>query len=255
MAGLIPAVDPDHRAALGVLMLDTQFPRLMGDIGNALTWPFPVRYRVVHGALPERMAQPEPDAALLEPFVDAARQLAANGVRAIATSCGFLAAYQAELAAAVTVPVFSSALLQVPMAARTIRPGRRVAILTAREVLTERHFNGAGWSAQDIPIVQAAPPPDSHFIATFVGNAPTADVAQLRRETAQLTERVMQEHAVGAIVLECANLSPFAQIVRRISGVPVFDLYTLGMQAHLSTMGTDFAAETQSASPVGQSTA
>ena len=42
--------------ALGIIMLDTKFPRLRGDVGNARTWPFPVSPRIVGGALPERMA-------------------------------------------------------------------------------------------------------------------------------------------------------------------------------------------------------
>ncbi len=142
-----------------------------------------------------------------------------------------------------SVPVFTSALLQVPMAAATIAPGRRIAIFTARTVLNARHFAGAGWSADDIPVVQAAPPGDSHFITTFVGNTPETDVRRLEHDVAELTGRVMRDHPdVGAIVLECANFSPFRGIVRRVSGVPVFDLYTLGMHAFATTtISTDAA--------------
>jgi hypothetical protein len=138
--------------ALGIVMLDTHFPRLLGDVGNAATWPFPVHYRIVRGAIPERMAQPALDPALFEPFTSAVRELASLGVRAITTSCGFLAIHQRELAAAVDVPVFASPLVQVPMAAAAIG-GRRVAILTARLALNERHFNGVGWSSTTVPIV------------------------------------------------------------------------------------------------------
>jgi hypothetical protein len=233
--------------ALGVVMLDTHFPRLPGDVGNAETWEFPVAYRVVRGAAPARLARPEPDPALLEPFVEAVRQLEADGVRAVITSCGFLAAYQRELAAAATVPVFSSPLLQVPLAASVIRPDRRIGILTASDALTERHYRGAGWSAEDIAVVQAAPAPDSHFVRTFVGDAPSAEPAVLRGEVAELTERLFREHPdVGAIVLECANFPPFGEVVRRVAKaaaglpIPVFDLYTLGRLAHLATTGTAF---------------
>jgi hypothetical protein len=221
--------------ALGIVMLDTAFPRLPGDIGHAGTWPFPVAYRIVRGALPERMAQPEADPDLLEPFLAAARELAGLGVPAITTSCGFLAAYQRELSAAVPVPVFASSLLQVPIAA-ALQPGRPVAIFTARTALGERHFNGTGWSAADIPVIQAAPPEDSHFFQTFVRNTPEADVAVLEREVGELTERVMADYPdIGAIVLECANFAPFSPVVRRVAGVAVFDLYTLGMSAYQAT--------------------
>ncbi|MFG1626112.1 hypothetical protein [Kribbella sp. NPDC049227] len=239
--------DPGHSAAcltggqtlyglgLGILMLDTKFPRLVGDVGHARTWPFPVAYRIVHGALPARMAQPEADPELLEPFVSAARELADLGVRAITTSCGFLAAYQRELSAVVPIPVFASPLLQVPLAA-ALRPGRPIVILTAKTVLGERHFTGSGWSTDEIPVIQAAPDAGSHFVETFVGNATTADIAQLELEVEVLTARVMAERPdVGAFVLECANFAPFSHIVKRVSGRPVFDLYTLGMNAYLTT--------------------
>jgi Asp/Glu/Hydantoin racemase len=229
--------------ALGVLMMDTKFPRALGDIGNALTWPFPVVYRVVRGAVPERLAQPSPDESLLEPFIEGVRELEEMGARAITTSCGFLAAHQRELAAAVSIPVFSSSLLQVPFAAQVIRPDQRVGIITARAVLSERHFSGAGFSADKTPVVQVAPAEDSHFTATFVGDALEADIDAIDREMGELTAKLMRDHPdVGAIILECANLAAFSQTVRRTSGVPVFDLYTMGMYAYLTSTGTDYAA-------------
>jgi hypothetical protein len=229
-----------YEVPVGVLMMDTKFPRILGDIGNARTWPFPVQYRVVRGAIPERLAVAESDQALVEPMIDGARQLAADGVRAIITSCGFLAAHQPALAAAVSIPVFASSLLQVPMAARCIQPGQKVGIMTARSVLNESHFRGAGWLADDFPVVQVAPPQDSHFVATFVGNSAYLDVDLVRAEVAELTRRLKLEHPdVGAIVLECANFAPFSQTVRQTSGLPVLDLYTLGMHAYLATSGPD----------------
>ena len=229
--------------ALGMVMLDTRFPRFLGDIGNAATWPFPVHYRIVRGAAPERMAQPSLDPALFEPFTAAVRELAALGVRAITTSCGFLAIYQRELAAATSVPVFASPLIQVPTAAAAIG-GRRVAILTARLALNERHFNGVGWSANDVPVVVTAPPEDSYFVDTFVRDAQEADRERLEREVVALAERTVRENPdVGAIVLECANFPPYRAAVRRATGLPVFDLYTLGMHAYHVSADATFMRE------------
>src|SRR5262245_1577293 len=92
---------------IGIIVLDTRFPRVPGDIGNAGTWPFPVRYRVVPQASPERVVRQQAEG-LLAPFLEAAQALVADGVRAITTSCGFLSLYQHEIAAAVPVPVFTS---------------------------------------------------------------------------------------------------------------------------------------------------
>lgn len=227
--------------ALGILMLDTRFPRPPGDVGNATTWPFPVHYKIVQGARPDRVMGWEPDPALLRPFVEAARELEVLGVRAITTSCGFLAIFQRELAAAVSIPVLTSALLQVPLAARLIRPDQRVGILTEREDLTERHFQGVGWSARDVPVVVMGLPPDAVLPTVFIGNRPESDPSVLERELVALAERLVREHPdVGAIVLECTNFVPYSQAIRRAAGVPVFDLYTLVMPVYLATVGAEF---------------
>src|ERR1700744_517421 len=100
-------------ARLGILMLEARFPRIPGDMGNAETWPFPVLYRVVRGATPERGVL-EGARGLLPQFLDAAPELVALGAEAITTNCGFLSLFQRELSERVGVPVATSSLLQVP---------------------------------------------------------------------------------------------------------------------------------------------
>jgi hypothetical protein len=89
---------------LSLLMLDTRFPRIAGDIGHPATFDFPVRQIVVRGASPQRVVR-QCGPALLQPFIEAGRALVADGAAAIATSCGFLALFQRELQAALPVPV------------------------------------------------------------------------------------------------------------------------------------------------------
>ena len=157
--------------ALGILMLDTRFPRPPGDVGNANTWPFPTQYRIVRGADTSRIMGEHPDPTLLEPFLEAARDLEAHGVRAITTSCGFLAVFQRELAAAVSIPVLTSSLLQVPLVSRLLRPDQKVGVLTERPHLTERHFQAVGWSARDVPVVMVITAVLFALCATLVRNA------------------------------------------------------------------------------------
>ena len=228
--------------ALGILMLDTHFPRLPGDVGNATTWPFPVHYRIVSGARQHRIMGAEPDQTLLEPFLEAARELEQAGVRAITTSCGFLACFQRELAAAVAIPVLTSALLQVPLVASLFGPGRKVGILTERAAnLTERHFQGMGWSAAQIDCVVMGLPPEAVFPRVFIEDGREAEPAVLEREMVQLAVDLVEQHPdVGAIVSECTNFVPFSQAMRRASGRPVYDLYTLVMQTFYATVGAEF---------------
>ena len=105
----------NYGESIGILMLDTHFPRPPGDIGNARSYDFPVRYKIVKNAYTDRIMGHTPDPELIGSFVDAARELEAEGVKAITTSCGFLAPFQKHLAEAVSIPVFASSLLQVPM--------------------------------------------------------------------------------------------------------------------------------------------
>lgn len=228
--------------ALGVLMLDTQFPRIRGDVGNAETWPFPTLYHIVKGAETSRIMGHEPDPTLLAPFLDGARALEAQGVRAITTSCGFLAVFQRELAAAVSTPVLTSSLLQAPLAARLLRPDQKVGVLTERPHLTERHFEGVGWSSKTTPVIVAAMPDDAVFPQVFIGNRLEADTELLERELVELARTTVRDHPeIGALVLECTNFVPFSQAIRAATGLPVFDLYSLVMQVFFATCGEDFS--------------
>ncbi len=228
--------------ALGVIMLDTVFPRVPGDVGNALTWPFPVRYRIVPGARVAQVIGPEPDFSLLEPLLDAARELEADGVRAITTSCGLLAMFQREMAAAVSVPVLTSALLQMPLVAQLIRPDQAIGVLTARvSELTARHFAYAGWSVDQVPVRVGEVAPDALLHTVYTDDAAVADIEALEAELVDAARHLVHEHPdVGVLLLECTNFVPFSQAIRAATGRPVFDLFTLVMQIYNATAGHDF---------------
>ena len=122
-----------YGAPLGILMLEARFPRIPGDMGNGTTWPFPVLYRVVRGATPEKVVL-QGRRGLLPDFVAAAQELVRWAPRRITTNCGFLSLFQSELAAAVGVPVATSSLMQVPWVQAMLPPGKRVGIVTVSGV-------------------------------------------------------------------------------------------------------------------------
>ena len=118
-----------YGARIGILMMDTDFPRIPGDLGNAETWPFPMLYRVIRGATPQRV-NTDREEWILDAFIAAGKQMVADGADGLTTSCGFLTLYQAKLAAACGVPVAASSLMQVPFVERLLPPGKRAGILT-----------------------------------------------------------------------------------------------------------------------------
>ena len=215
---------------IGILMLDTIFPRIPGDIGNAKSYPnVPVRYKVVKDAFCHRIMGQDHDPTLLQPFIQAAQELEAEGCRAITTSCGFLAKFQKELAACVHIPVFTSALMLVPLVRNMINPNLEIAIFTERPWnLTEDHFNQAGFSTKDIPVVVSGMPEGSPFPALFIENNLSEEREVLQSCMEELTRRHMAEHPnTGAIIFECTNFGPFSRYVQDIAKVPVFGLNQL----------------------------
>lgn len=214
---------------IGILMLDTIFPRIPGDIGNALSYPFPVRYKVVKDAFCERIMGDQVDEELLAPFIKAAQELEAEGCKAITTSCGFLAGFQRKLADSVHIPVFTSGLILVPLVWSMINHDQTIGIFTERAAhLGEYHFNQLGWSSKDIPVHVTGMLEDSPFPALFIGNQMSEDREILEACMLEMTERHMREHPdTGAIVFECTNFGPFSQKVQEIAKVPVFGINQL----------------------------
>jgi Asp/Glu/hydantoin racemase len=212
--------------AIGILMLDTSFPRPPGDVGNATTFDFPVRYRIVRGASPQRVVI-EQDPALLEPFIQGARELEQDGVRAITTSCGFLALFQRELAACVGVPLFTSSLMQMPVVHRMLRPGQKIGVLTANSHhLTPRVLEAVG--ASDVPYVVSGSQGTPSFYQVFVMDGKELDYEEAERGVVKMACDLLSEHPeVGAFVCEGTNFSNFAPAVQEATGLPFFDIVTM----------------------------
>ena len=217
---------------VGILMLDTQFPRIVGDMGNALTFDFPVRYHRVVGASPDLVVR-KSARDLLPHFIEGARFLEREGVRAISTNCGFLSKFQREMVAAVKIPVFTSSLMLVPLVHRMLAPGRAVGILTVdASSLTPEHFTGAG-IGPDIPTAVAGLEGEKEFTRVLLDDLLTLDVEAAREEHVRVARRLVREHReVGAIVLECTNMPPYRADVQRATGLPVFDIVTLVRMVH-----------------------
>ncbi len=217
---------------VGILMLDTRFPRIPGDMGNATTFPFPVRYHRVQGANPDLVVRRGAEG-LLPAFVDGARQLEREGVGAVTTNCGFLVKFQRELAAAVTVPVFTSSLLLVPLVHQMLPRGRRVGIMTvSAATLGPEHLEGAGIGS-DIPIAVAGMETEKEFTRVLLGDELELDVDLAREEHVRVARRLVGEHPdIGALVLECTNMPPYTADIQRETGLPVFDIVSLVTLAH-----------------------
>ncbi len=217
---------------VGILMLKTAFPRPPGDIGNPDTWPFPVRYEVVEPATVARVVNPEPPMdLLLEPFVAAGERLVASGCAAVTTSCGFLSLIQATLAGRLGVPVLTSSLMQVPMVQASLAPGRRVGVISIdARALSPRHLAAAG-VPEDVPLVGTET--GRELTRVIAEDRDTLDAAAAEADVLAAGDALVAKWPeVGAVVLECTNMAPYARALEGHLGLPVYDIVSLVSWLH-----------------------
>ncbi|NTZ64187.1 aspartate/glutamate racemase family protein (plasmid) [Agrobacterium tumefaciens] len=214
-----------YGVTIGILMVETYFRRFVGDIGNAETWPFPVQYKIVRGALPSMMGNLQ-NCDLLEPFKKAAQELIDGGVDGITTTCGFLSYYQRELAEACSVPVATSALLQAPLVERLLPKGKRVGILTySSDNLTSAYLEAVGVDP-GTPVYGM--PPASEFCRSIRDGDPSVPYEVWEREILDATAGFLKQYPdIGAIVCECTNMTPFSAAISDRFNIPVYDSVSL----------------------------
>jgi aspartate/glutamate racemase len=209
--------------SIGILILDAAYPCVPGNVGNATTFPFPVRYQEVRGASLDRLIT-RADPSLAEPFVEAAVELRDRGVKAITGACGFMALFQREVAAAIDIPVFLSSLMQVQFIYAIT--GRPVGIITANAArLTTRHYEAIG-VASTIPIVIGDMYAKREFREAILEEKGTLDSDQIEQEAVEVAMDLKCRN-VGAILLECSDLPPYAHAIQAATNLPVFDFITM----------------------------
>jgi hypothetical protein len=211
------------QAKLGILMLDTRFPRILGDVGNAATWPFAVQYGVVAGATPQAIVCDDMEP-FVQAFIEVGQRLVREGCTGIATTCGFLALIRPRLTQALGVPVAASALEQAGQISPMLAPGQKLAVLTISATsLSAAHLAAAG-VPEGSPIKGME---GSSFAASILGNKVTLDVNAARAELVAQAQALIAEHPdTGAIILECTNMVPYARQIALVTARPVFSIYT-----------------------------
>ena len=238
MSPLIKGGRNTYGEAIGVIMVNKKKARIPGDVGNASTFDFPVRYQVVEEASTETHRRA--DRSLTVPFIEAAKNLEKEGVKAITTCCGFLAFFQKEISDSVNIPVFTSSLLFLPMVCRMIRSDQKVGVITAEApFLDKRYFDAVGVD-QNLVVV-AGMENEPEFRRAVLDDEPSIDPDKMRRDIVKVASTLVAKHPeVGAIVLECTQLPPYARAVQEAVHLPVFDIITLTNMVYSALFRKDF---------------
>jgi Asp/Glu/Hydantoin racemase len=210
-----------HKGFLGIVMLDTQFPRPLGDIGHPDTFSVPVHHEIIRSTGPAMVVETAASfrkARMVPAFQIIVRNLERRGARAITTSCGFLVLIQKELQAVVRVPVMTSSLLLLPGLLRKHQQVGVLAISSAK--LGDEHLRCAGVPRERLAdvLVQGVEP-HSEFVTRILGNQAQLNVAQaLQDVVAAAVALKARAPALTHVVLECTNMPPYQAAIEAATG-------------------------------------
>lgn len=217
--------------SIGIIAVDLKYPKLPGNVANATTYAFPVLYKKVSFAIEQLFAG---DENIKESVIQAAKELEREGVRAVVGACGFFANFQQDVADALEIPAFLSSMVQLPMIKTGLKRGKKIGIITASgNDITDQMLLDMGVTPQDCYIEDIG---SKEGFQTIRYEHPTLDNESVSRTVVQAAKNLVEQHPdVGAILLECSDIPPYAYLVQEAVSLPVFDFITLIEWAHHAT--------------------
>ena len=212
--------------AIGILMLDTYTPFIPGDVGNASTYDFPVRYETVKGLTVKRIFSK--DITAYDKLKDAAKSLESQGVKAITGDCGFMAIYQQKLVKDLSIPVFLSSMLQVPFISNIIGKNKKVGIISANsKSLNDKKLLKEVGIESSTPIIIEGLEDKNEFNKSIIEEVGVLDPEKIEKEVVMTAKNMVKKENIGAILLECSVLPPYSKAVQKATQLPVFDYITM----------------------------
>lgn len=217
--------------AIGIIAVDLKYPKMPGNVANATTYPFPVLYEKVSFEIEQLFVG---DDSIKEKILDAAKSLQAQGVRAVIGACGFFANFQKDVADALEIPAFLSSMLQLPMIKMGLKSNQKIGIITASgNDITDQMLRNMGVTPEDCYIEDVGSLEGFQTIRYEYEYIDNESVAQT---VVQAAKNLVEKHDdVGAILLECSDMPPYAFMVQEAVHLPVFDFITMIHWAHQAT--------------------
>ena len=221
----------DHQQISGygvgiVYIENVNYPLIPGNVVNAYTYDFPVRMMPVKNLTNDRLFNADPT--IKDDVIEAAQHMVRyEGVRAICSACGFFGNYHKDVAAALDVPVAMSSLVQIPWIRTLLRPDQKIGILTANGAsVNDNLLHCCGVENTDNLVIKGME--DSKEFSAVVTMTPVFDNKIAREELVKAAEDMVNENPdIGAILLECSDMPPYAADIQAAVQLPVFDFITL----------------------------
>lgn len=206
-----------------------EWPVLRDSWMDPARYPFPFIIETVQGAWTDVVVPGDPK--LESACVAAAQRLVDRGAAAVLGNCGFFIRHQDAVAAAVKVPVATSTLLMVPALLRQMPVGRKLAVLTADSKQLTRELLGVDGEGQSRIVIGGIE--GGKYMADAVKRPlPPPDGDALRDDVSRCVKRVLEAHPdVAAFLCECTAFPAATPAMRRMTGLPFYDIINL---AHIT---------------------
>lgn len=220
-----------YEIPIGILCLESYFPKMRGHLRNPRTYNFPTVTKVLKGLdIPKLLFNPSKE--MIAPLIQAAQELEKEGVKAITGSCGFMALFQKEIAESVNIPVFMSSLLQLPLIRIMHGEKANIGILTAsKKALGSKHLEACSVDYDSVFIEGMEGNPE--FWETVIeGKRFDFNLPLLEKEIVGTALRFINDKKLDALLLECTDLPPFTKQIQQNSHVPVYDINSLMQLVH-----------------------
>lgn len=210
---------------IGILLLDYFAPFIPGDVGNASTFNYPVRYKLVEGLTFDKLLNK--DKSVLNKLINAAKELEKEGVIGITADCGFFALFQKEVSKEVKVPVFLSSLLQGQFISSIISKKEKIGVISAVGASLDNDFLESVNLDPEKCIIKGMES-KNYFREFCMDETGVLDSDIIESEVVETAlELTSQNPDVAAILLECSMLPPYGKAVQEATGLPVFDFITM----------------------------
>jgi aspartate/glutamate racemase len=221
--------------SVGIVYIENvNYPMMPGNVVNANTYDFPVRMMAVPNLTNDRLFNNDPTIA--DDIIATAKHMVENeGVRAICSACGFFGNFHKKVTQAIDAPVALSSLVQLPWIKTLIKPNQKVGILTANaSAMTPELFRNCG--IEDHSNIVIKDMMHSENFAAVVDMRGHFDNGKARDEVVNAALELFEgDSDIGAILLECSDMPPYAAEIQAATQLPVFDFITLIRWLHNAT--------------------
>lgn len=220
--------------SVGILYLDDcWYPTVPGNVANLSTYDFPVVMKVVPNCTQDRIHVGDPT--LVDDIIRAAKQLEREGARAICGACGFFGNFQEEVREAVDIPVYLSSVVQIPWIQVGLKSTQVIGMLTAdSQGITDRLYNSCGVMDTNRVVVKGLE--NLTEFSAVIESRGTFNNTVVREEVVTAAVELVEDNPnIGAILLECSDLPPYAADIQRATGLPVYDFISMINWAHMVT--------------------